>query len=71
MVPLVKEKMPYSLYIYIECGLLHNTYSISAELFINFDTKLFSFSVLDVSLTILEPLGPTSPLDHRSGVPER
>ena len=33
--------------------------------------ELFSFSVLDVALTILEPLGPTSPLDHGSGVPER
>ena len=33
--------------------------------------KLLSFSVVDVALTILEPLGPTSPLDHRSGVPER
>ena len=33
--------------------------------------KLLSFSVLDIALTILEPLGPTLPLDHRSGVPER
>ena len=49
---------------------LHNTYSISAELFINLIQKLFSFSVLGVALTILEPLGPTSPHDHRSGVPD-
>ena len=32
--------------------------------------KLFSFSVLGVALTILEPLGPTLPHDHRSGVPD-
>ena len=32
-----------SINIYIECGLLHNTYSISAELFINFDTKTVFF----------------------------
>ena len=58
------------MYIYIECGLLHITYSISAELLILIQ-KLLSFSVVDVALTILEPLGPTLPLDHRSGVPER
>ena len=29
--------------IYIECGLLHITYSISAELFINFNTKTVFF----------------------------
>ena len=58
-------------YIYIECGLLHITYSISAELLLILIQKLLSFSVVDVALTILEPLGPTSPPDHRSGVPER
>ena len=34
-----KTHVNFDGHIYIECGLLHITYSISAELFINFNTK--------------------------------
>ena len=57
--------------VYIECGLLHITYSISVELLINIRYKSVILFICGLWLIILEPLGPTLPPDHGSGVPER